>query len=231
MEDGVQERTMSDDLEIKKIVGQVAAAYFGNSHVTPSEIATVINQIANSLAEVGAPTPAPKAVAPEAEEKKLTPAQIRRSITPDAIISFEDNRPYKTMRRHLAARGMTPDEYRSKWGLPRDYPMVAPSYSEMRSNFAKERGLGARGRLNAPAAPLADAAGPAPAEPPQSPAPANETDVSDAPGRRKAAGQRPARATAARAGRAPAVQAKGRRATSPRSRAKKDTKDTSGSAQ
>lgn len=233
---------MSDDLEIKKIVGEVAAAYFGNSHVTPSEIATVIAQIASSLAAVGAPTPPAEAVAPPEEEKKLTPAQIRRSITPDAIISFEDNKPYKTMRRHLAARGLTPDEYRSKWGLPRDYPMVAPSYSEMRSSFAKEYGLGARGRISASANTLAASASPAApalgaAETPPVTAPANEPDVTAAVGRRKAA-----RATAARAGRPPSVQAKagrtpakaktkGRRTTTGRSRAKKDTSEPSGSAE
>jgi predicted transcriptional regulator len=239
MSDDIQEPTVSDDLEIKKIVGEIAAAYFGNSHVTPNEIATVIAQIANSLAAVGAPTPA-EAVAPPEEKKKLTPAQIRRSVTPDAIISFEDDKPYKTLRRHLASRGMTPDEYRSKWGLPRDYPMVAPSYSEMRSSFAKEFGLGARGRMNAPAAPLADSVSPAvmapaAAEISQAPAPANKLDAPAGAGRRKATG-----ATAVRAGRPPSVRAKGgrtsakakgRRTTPARSRAKKDTSDTSGSAE
>ena len=94
-----------DELEIKKIVGQVAAAYFGTNHVTPAEIPTVINQIASSIAAVGAIAPETPAETPESA--KLTPAQIRRSITRDAILSFEDNKPYRTMRRHLAARGLT----------------------------------------------------------------------------------------------------------------------------
>jgi predicted transcriptional regulator len=136
------EAAVSDNLELQKLVGQVAAAYFNNSHVTPAEIPTVINQIANSLAAVGAP--AAEAPVEASEQPKLTPAQIRKSVTRDALISFEDNKPYKTLRRHLAVKGLTPDQYRAKWGLPKDYPMVAPSYSEARSSLAKALGLGSR---------------------------------------------------------------------------------------
>ncbi len=151
---------MSDNLELQKIVGQVAAAYFNNSHVTPAEIPSVITQIASSLAAVGVPAAEPTAEAPE--QPKLTPAQIRKSITRDALISFEDNKPYKTLRRHLAVRGLSPDEYRTKWGLPNDYPMGAPAYSEARSNLAKPLGLGSRVATR-PAA--AEAAAPGAAQP------------------------------------------------------------------
>jgi predicted transcriptional regulator len=74
--------------------------------------------------------------------EKLTPSQIRKSITPDALISFEDGKPYKTLRRHLTIRGLTPEAYREKWGLPRDYPMTSASYSEQRSKLALALGLG-----------------------------------------------------------------------------------------
>lgn len=153
---------MSDSIELQKIVGQVAAAYFGNSHVSPAEIPAVINQIANSLAVVGAP--AIEAPVETPEQAKLTPAQIRKSITPAALISFEDNKGYKTLRRHLATRGLTPDEYRAKWGLPKDYPMVAPSYSEARSKLAKALGLGNRVTGQSAPAELQPAVAP-PAEP------------------------------------------------------------------
>jgi predicted transcriptional regulator len=133
---------VSDNIELQKIVGEVAAAYFSNSHVSPAEIPTVINQIASSLSAVGAP--AVETPVEATEIPKLTSAQIRKSVTPDAVISFEDSKPYKTLRRHLAVRGLTPDEYRAKWGLPTDYPMVAPSYSQARSNLAKALGLGNR---------------------------------------------------------------------------------------
>jgi predicted transcriptional regulator len=133
---------VSEDIDLRKIVADVAAAYFGNSHVTPSEIPAVINQIASSLSVVG--VPAPEGTAEIPAQSKLTPAQIRRSITRDALISFEDNKPYKTLRRHLAVRGLSPQEYRAKWGLPKDYPMVAPSYSEARASMARSIGLGNR---------------------------------------------------------------------------------------
>ncbi|HKR24715.1 MAG TPA: MucR family transcriptional regulator, partial [Allosphingosinicella sp.] len=141
---------MSDQIELQKIVGQVAAAYFNGNHVTPSEIPMVIANITASIRAVGAP--AAEEAAEAVEASKLTPVQIRKSVTHDAIISFEDNRRYKMLRRHLASRGMSPDEYRRKWGLPSDYPMVAPGYSETRSNLAKERGLGGRKPVSAPAA-------------------------------------------------------------------------------
>jgi predicted transcriptional regulator len=131
-------------------VAEVAAAYFANSHVNVAEISTVIGGIAKSLGAIGE-VAAPSAVAEEetAEKPKLTPAQIRKSITPAALISFEDGRPYKTLRRHLAVKGLTPDEYREKWGLPKDYPMVAANYSAARSQMAKELGLGNRRKTTA----------------------------------------------------------------------------------
>ncbi|CAN7586066.1 MucR family transcriptional regulator [Phenylobacterium sp. LjRoot219] len=143
---------MSEDNELRKIVADVAAAYFNNSHVIPTEISTVINQIATSLLAIGAPAPAAVPVVEEAADEgsqpKLTPSQIRKSLTRDAIISFEDGRPYKTLRRHLSVRGLTPDQYKDKWGLPKDYPMVAPAYSEARATMARSIGLGALGAAN-----------------------------------------------------------------------------------
>ena len=130
--------------DLRELVATVAAAYFSNSHVTPGDIPTVIGQIASSLASVsdGAPEPEPE---PEPAKRKLTPAQIRKSITPAALISFEDGRPYKTLRRHLTVRGLSPEEYREKWSLPRDYPMVSADYSSSRSALAKSLGLGQKG--------------------------------------------------------------------------------------
>ena len=127
--------------KLRELVAEVAAAYFSNSHVGVSDIPTVLNQIATSLATIGAPHDEPQPAALP-ERKKLTPAQVRKSVTPDGLISFEDNKPYKTLRRHLAGRGLTPDQYVEKWGLPADYPMVAPAYAARRSDFAKQIGLG-----------------------------------------------------------------------------------------
>ncbi len=150
---------MSEELEIKKIVGQIAAAYLGKSYVAPGEIPAVISQIAISLAAVRAIEP--EAPAQQVDKRKLSPAQIRKSITRDALISFEDNRPYKTLRRHLASKGLSPETYRSMWGLPDDYPMVAPSYREARASLAKAHGFSVAGAVND--APAATAAPPEPA--------------------------------------------------------------------
>lgn len=126
-------------------VAEVSAAYFANSHVGVSEIGAVIAQIAQSLGAVGGAPAEPVASEVEAlAGRKLTPAQIKKSISPDVLISFEDGRPYKTLRRHLSVRGLTPEQYREKWGLPSDYPMVSPNYSETRSRMAKQLGLGGR---------------------------------------------------------------------------------------
>lgn len=167
---------MSEDIDLRNRVAEVAAAYFRNSHVIPSEIPTVIRQITASLAPVGALLVEARPEAPA--QPRLGPAQIRKSVTRDALISFEDGRPYKTLRRHLAARGLSPDEYRSKWGLPKDYPMTAPSYSEARAGLAKARGFG--GLSPSTAALHEPAPEPATIEPTPSPVPAAEAPTQGA---------------------------------------------------
>lgn len=157
---------MSDnDNQLRELVAQVAASYFANSHVGSNEIPTVVNQIAASLKAVTLDEPAPAQAEAEPETPKATRSQIAKSITDNGLISFEDGRAYKTLRRHLATRGLTPEQYRQKHGLPNDYPMVAPSYSRTRSELAKTLGLGQKGgrRAAAPAAEAAEES--APAEP------------------------------------------------------------------
>jgi predicted transcriptional regulator len=131
-----------DDNSLRDLVAEVAAAYFSNTHVNPGDIPQVIAQIASSLAAVGVAEPqaAPAETGPE--RMRATAAQVRKSITPDALISFEDGKAYKTLKRHLTLKGLTPAEYRERWGLPRDYPMTAPSYSARRSELARSLGLG-----------------------------------------------------------------------------------------
>lgn len=138
----------SEDATLRTLVAEVAAAYFSNSHVAPGDIPLVMAQIATSLSAVGAApqTAEVETSEPEAAGPKATAAQVRKSITPEALISFEDGRRYKTLRRHLSVKGLTPEQYREKWGLPKDYPMVAPSYSAARSAMAKSLGLGQKNR-------------------------------------------------------------------------------------
>jgi predicted transcriptional regulator len=131
------------DPDLQALAAQVAAAYFRNSHVPAAEIPTVIAQIAQSLAQIG---PSRESADPSTPSARATTAQVRKSITPDGLISFEDGKRYKTLRRHLSVRGLAPEQYREKWGLPHDYPMVSPNYSATRSAMAKALGLGQKGQ-------------------------------------------------------------------------------------
>ncbi|UIN38426.1 MucR family transcriptional regulator [Methylobacterium oryzae] len=113
------------------MTAHLVSAYVRRNNVPVSDLATLIASAADALIGLtNSDTPA----APAAS--KTTPAQIRASITHEALISFEDGKRYKTLKRHLTACGLTPETYRAKWGLPRDYPMVAPGYSERRSAIA-----------------------------------------------------------------------------------------------
>ena len=123
------------------LVAEVSSAYFSTNQARVADIPDVIRNVAEALRTAGGHDEAAAAVGEPAERPRPSRAQIRASIRPDALISFEDHKPYKTLGRHLAARGLTADSYRAKWGLPDDYPMVAPSYSAARSRLAKQMGL------------------------------------------------------------------------------------------
>lgn len=123
--------------DLVQLTADIVSAYVTNNKVDAGELSKLIEEV--HLALVRAP-----AAAAEPEQKPLVPAiAIRKSVTPDYIVSLEDGRKFKSLKRHLQGTyGMTPDEYRAKWGLPRDYPMVAPNYAKARSELAKEMGLG-----------------------------------------------------------------------------------------
>ena len=105
--------------------------------IATNDLPGLIASVHRAIATVG------QDAAPAADElRKTTTAQVRKSITPEALISFEDGKPYRLLKRHLGTRGLTPAEDREKWELPADYPMVAPAYAEKRSEFAKAAGLG-----------------------------------------------------------------------------------------
>ena len=105
-----------------------------------SDLPGLIGSVHAALVGLGKPAE------PAAEQvEKPTPAQIRKSITPDALISFIDGKPYKTLKRHLSAKGFDPNSYRQHYGLPSDYPMVSPNYAAQRSELARAIGLGRPG--------------------------------------------------------------------------------------
>lgn len=119
-----------------EIVVDVVSAYVSRNPVPVGEVPNLIGMVYQSFNSLVSP------VEPAVEEKK--PAiSIKKSVTPDYIVCLEDGKKFKSLRRHLSTSfGMTPDEYRAKWKLPADYPMVAPNYSEQRSALAKKVGLG-----------------------------------------------------------------------------------------
>jgi predicted transcriptional regulator len=123
--------------ELLRMTADVVAAYVSNNTLPTTQLAEVINAVYHSLKGLEGPTPEP---APEPAKPAVA---IRKSITPDYLICLEDGKKLKMLKRHLRSTyNMTPDEYRARWGLAPDYPMVAPNYAEQRSAFAKKIGLG-----------------------------------------------------------------------------------------
>lgn len=127
------------DNNLVALAVDIISAYVGNNRVVASELPTLISDVSEALGRAAA-----RAVQPIAEE--LKPAvPIRKSITPDYIICLEDGKKFKSLKRHLRTYyNLSPEEYREKWGLPHDYPMVAPNYAATRSALAKQIGLGKR---------------------------------------------------------------------------------------
>jgi predicted transcriptional regulator len=137
----VSESIESGQVEHIELAVDIVAAYVSNNSVPPSDLPGLIGGVhtaLSSLSTAGRSSNAPV--------EKMSAAQIRKSVTHDHIVSFEDGRPYKTLRRHLTLRGLSPEAYREKWGLPRDYPMTAASYSAQRSELARALGLGQQRR-------------------------------------------------------------------------------------
>ena len=124
----------------------IVSAYVSNNSVPVGELPALLAGVHEALLRLASPAPA----APEVADKP-TPAQIRKSITPDALISFIDGKPYKTLKRHLSRNGLTIEQYRERYGLPRDYPSTAASYSAQRSELARSLGLGQQRRKSASA--------------------------------------------------------------------------------
>ncbi len=119
----------------------VVTAYLSNNTVPAEDVPRLIETVHQTLSELGPADDGAESGSPE-------PAvPISESVTPDYIVCLEDGKRLKMLKRHLmAAYNMTPDEYRSRWGLPADYPMIAPNYAKQRSNLAKQIGLGSSGR-------------------------------------------------------------------------------------
>lgn len=125
---------------IMEATTQIVAAYLGNNPTSPSRVPELIQQVGATLSSLGSEPP-------EVVVEPQKPAfPIKKSVSPDHITCLEDGKTFKSMKGHLRAEhNLTPQKYRAKWNLPKDYPMVAPNYSEARSNLARQVGLGRKG--------------------------------------------------------------------------------------
>ena len=126
--------------DLLALTTEIVAAHVSNNTVALGDLPQLINQVYNSLANIGV-VPPPPAVRPQ-------PAiSVKKSVQPDYIVCLEDGKKLKMLKRHLkTAYNMSPEAYRERWGLPPEYPMVAPNYARQRSQLAKEIGLGTRAR-------------------------------------------------------------------------------------
>ena len=125
--------------ELLALTTEIVAAHVSNNTVALGDLGQLINQVYSSLANIG--------TAPAAPASRPQPAvSIKKSILPDYIVCLEDGKKLKMLKRHLmTAYGLTPEQYREKWDLPPEYPMVAPNYAAKRSELARKIGLGAKG--------------------------------------------------------------------------------------
>jgi len=126
--------------ELLRMTTDVVTAYLAQNRLGAVEVSKVISTVFSSLAALEGPS------LPAGNESQKPAVPVKRSVMPDHIVCLEDGKKLKMLKRHLrTAYGLSPEEYRAKWGLPADYPMVAPNYAAQRSAFAKKIGLG-RGR-------------------------------------------------------------------------------------
>jgi predicted transcriptional regulator len=132
---------MDDKSEVIEMTADIVAAYVGANSVAAGDLPSLIQSVHRALSGVAAGAD----VAEAAPKEPAVP--VKRSITPDFLVCLEDGRKFKSLKRHLRTKyNMSPEDYRSKWGLAKDYPMVAPNYAKARSELAKQMGLGQGGR-------------------------------------------------------------------------------------
>lgn len=131
---------VQSDNNFIELTADIVSAHVSNNSVAISDLPVIIQKVHDALSGLQHPA--------VAEPEPLVPAvSIRASVKPDYIVCLDDGKRLKMLRRHLMTHyGMTPDDYRTKWGLPADYPMVAPNYAEKRRALAKQIGLGTKGR-------------------------------------------------------------------------------------
>ena len=135
---------MSEDLTqtaLIEMTADIVSNYVAANKISPEELPGLISSVHGALSNIGEP-----AAEPAEEFAKATAAQVRKSVSDAGIVSFLDGKTYQSLKRHLTTNGLTPTEYRERYGLPANYPMVSPAYAARRSELAKAIGLGQGGR-------------------------------------------------------------------------------------
>mgnify|MGYP002632622200 CR=1 FL=1 len=134
---------MADKAEVGDLLvltTEIVSSYVANNSVPTDELPALMRQVYSALISIGQPSA-------DTGERPQPAVPVKKSIFPDYVVCLEDGRKLKMLKRHLkTAYNMTPDEYRERWGLPADYPMVAPNYARQRSSLAKKIGLGTKPR-------------------------------------------------------------------------------------
>ena len=127
--------------ELLKFASEIVAAYVSNNPISAAEIPGMIRSVHSTLGALA------NGAAPDGQTTMKPAVAVKKSVNPEFIVCLEDGKKLKMLKRYLRSTyGLTPEEYRAKWGLPSDYPMVAPNYARQRSAFAKKIGLGHKGR-------------------------------------------------------------------------------------
>jgi predicted transcriptional regulator len=140
---------LTSDAELcnpNELTADIVAAFVANNALPIADLPSLIQSVHAALAQLAS---GPVSSAPPAEKQEPA-VSIRKSITPDYLVCLDDGKKFKSLRRHLRGLGLTPDQYRAKWSLPADYPMVAPNYAAVRSEMAKRIGLGQMRKNAAP---------------------------------------------------------------------------------
>ncbi|MFC2255073.1 MucR family transcriptional regulator [Labrys portucalensis] len=133
----MHEAQTNSETDLVGLTADLVSAYIANNRVPTSFLADLILAVHTSLYQLTQPPPA------KAARRPIPAVPIRESVTPEYIICLEDGRQLKSLKRHLRTLGLSPVDYRQKWGLPENYPMAAPNYAAKRSDLAKQMGLGA----------------------------------------------------------------------------------------
>jgi predicted transcriptional regulator len=139
---GVMMADVSPHPDVLGLTAQIVSAHVSNNSITPDALPALIQDVYRTLSGVGREVEQP--------DKPQPAVPVKKSVFADYLVCLEDGKKLKMLKRHLkTAYGLTPDQYRERWGLPPDYPMVAPSYADHRSSLAKKIGLGTKPRLRA----------------------------------------------------------------------------------